>query len=311
MCQTEIWWKKNEQNGVQNMSKFNGTYKKRSYFEGWYYRNQNDTDIISFIPAFHIDEKGKKSASIQVIMNNLSDQIAFSIDDFAVSARRQGVRIGKNIFTREGIILNIWTERITVKGRLYFSKLVSPKYDIMGPFKYIPFMQCRHSVFSLAHKVTGKLIVNGRVMCFNQGLGYVEGDRGVEFPSDYLWTQCSWSANENNVVMISVADVPIGKLTFQGCIGVVYYGGKEYRLATYLGVRIRKYNKRELWVQQRGYDLRVTLIDENPHNLLAPVKGNMTRIVYESIDCRVRYRFMVDNRVMFDFIGRGSFERGI
>lgn len=52
------------------------------------------------------------------------------------------------------------------------------------------------------------------------------------------------------------------------------------------------------------------MLDENSHNLLAPVKGNMTRTVYESIDCRVHYRFMVEGKVIFDFIGRGSFERG-
>lgn len=86
----------------------------------------------------------------------------------------------------------------------------------------------------------------------------------IEFPSSYFWTQCSWHANGNNVLILSVADIPIGKLTFMGCIGVVYYGGKEYRLATYLGVKIRKCNNRELWVQQRGFDLKVTVLDENP-----------------------------------------------
>jgi len=292
------------------MPNFKGTYKKKSYFEGWYYRNQNDTDIISFIPAFHIDEKGKKSASIQVIMNTASDQITYPINDFAVSARRNGVRVGKSIFTSEGIALDIWTERITVTGKLYFSKFVTPKYDIMGPFKYLPFMQCRHSLYSLAHKITGRLNVNGREMCFNRGLGYVEGDRGIEFPRDYFWTQCSWSSRGNNLIMVSVADIPFGKVTFKGCIGIVYYGGKEYRLATYLGVKIKKYSTRELWLQQGRYDLQILLIDENPHNLLAPVKGNMTRIVYESIDCRIRYRFMINNRLVFDFIARGSFERG-
>jgi hypothetical protein len=242
-------------------------------------------------------------------MNTASDQITYPIDDFAVLAKKTGVRIGKNVFTGDGIILNICTERITVIGKLIFSKFASPVYDIMGPFKYVPFMQCRHSVYSLAHNINGKLIVNGREMCFNQGLGYVEGDRGIGFPSDYFWTQCSWRSMGNNTVMLSVADIPIGRMTFKGCIGIVYYGGKEYRFATYLGVKIRRHNKRELWVQQNGYDLQVTLIDENPHNLLAPVKGNMTRTICESIDCRIRYRFMVDRKVMFDFVGRGSFER--
>lgn len=294
------------------MTKFHGANKKSCYFEGWYFRNQNDSEVISFIPAFHIDDKGKRSASIQMIMNTDSDSITYPIDDFAVSAKKQlGVRIGKNIFTREGIILNILTERVTVIGELVFSKFVPLKYDIMGPFKYIPFMQCRHSIYSLTHNITGRLTVNGREIIFNQGLGYVEGDRGIEFPKDYLWTQCSWRTKGNNAVVISVADIPIGKVAFKCCIGIVYYGGKEYRLATYLGVKIRRYNKSELWVQQNGYDLQVTLIDENPHNLLAPVKGNMTRTVYESIDCRIRYRFMVNRNVIFDFIGRGSFERGL
>jgi hypothetical protein len=181
----------------------------------------------------------------------------------------------------------------------------------MGPFKFVPFMQCRHSVYSLTHNINGQLFVSGRLINFNNGLGYVEGDRGVEFPNTYFWTQCSWSTNGNNLVMLSVADIPIGKLAFLGCIGVVYYGGKEYRLATYLGVKIRRYNNRELWVKQRGYDLKVTVLEENSHNLLAPVKGNMTRTVYESIDSRIRYRFMVDGKLVFDFIGRGSFERGV
>ncbi|TAH62836.1 MAG: hypothetical protein EWM47_13945 [Anaerolineaceae bacterium] len=293
------------------MTYFYGASKKRSYFEGWYFKNQNESEVISLIPAFHIDEKGKKSATLQVIINSSSYQVKYEIDDFSVLKKRLGIRIGNNIFTEEGINLNIATDCVKVEGKLIYSKFLPLRYDIMGPFKFVPFMQCRHSVYSVAHNIKGQLIVNGSLIDFNNGLGYVEGDRGVEFPSSYFWTQCSWRTNRNNTLMLSVADIPIGKLTFMGCIGLVYYGGKEYRMATYLGVKIKKYNNHELWVQQREYDLKVTVIDENPHDLLAPVKGNMTRTVYESLDCRVRYLFMVGGKVIFDFVGRGSFERGI
>ncbi len=293
------------------MSYFYGTSKKRSYFEGWYYKNQNDSEVISLIPAFHIDENGKKSVTIQVIINSSSYQVKYKIDDFSVLRKRHGLRIDKNIFTEDGINLNICTDSIEVVGKLIFTRSIPLRYDIMGPFKFLPFMQCRHSVYSLAHNIKGQLIVNGRVINYNNGLGYVEGDRGVGFPSNYFWTQCSWRNNENNALMLSIADIPIGNLTFKGCIGIVYYGGKEYRLATYLGVKVRKYSNREFWVQQRGYDLKVTVIDENPHNLLAPVKGNMKRTVFESVDCKVRYLFMVNGKVIFDFVGRGSFEREI
>ena len=81
------------------MINFHGTCKRRSYFEGWYFRNQNEAEVISLIPAFHIDEKGKKSTSIQVIMNAASYQITYPIDEFAVLKKRSGVRIANNIFT--------------------------------------------------------------------------------------------------------------------------------------------------------------------------------------------------------------------
>ena len=96
------------------MPNFFGKHQKRSYFEGWYFRNQNETEVISLIPAIHIDDKGQKSASIQVIMNTASDNITYPFDDFAVLAKKPGIRIGKNIFTRDGIILNICTERTTI-----------------------------------------------------------------------------------------------------------------------------------------------------------------------------------------------------
>ncbi len=288
---------------------FHGALKKRSYFEGWYFKNQYKTGIISFIPAFHIDEEGKKSVSIQVITNTISEQITYPVNEFAILRRKSGIRIGENIFSNKGILLNIKSERLTVTGKLIFSTFTMPNYDIMGPFRYIPFMQCRHSVYSISHNVNGCLSINGMTVSFNKGLGYVEGDRGVEFPRSYFWTQCGWREKGNNSVMISVADIPYGRITFKGCIGIVYYGGKEYRFATYLGAKIRKYSKRELWVQQGRYELQVTLIDKNPQDLLAPIKGNMIRTVRESIDCRIHYRFIVDGNVIFDFIGRGSCER--
>lgn len=39
-------------------------------------------------------------------------------------------------------------------------------------------MECRHSIFSLTHTVSGNLTVNGRVLGFTDGVGYLEGDKG-------------------------------------------------------------------------------------------------------------------------------------
>ena len=284
---------------------------KAKFFQGWYFKNQNETDIISFIPAFHTDDDGNRSASLQVITHKESYNISYPINEFAMSKSGLVLRLGENRFSNQGIVLNVRTDKLTVVGKLRYTAFTPLRYDIMGPFKYIPFLQCRHSIFSLAHCIEGSLIFNGVRMDFRPGLGYVEGDRGVGFPSDYLWTQCSWPENEYNAVMVSVAIVKLGIISFTGCIGVVYYGGREYRLATYLGANLRRLSKEELWVQQGKCILQVKLLEPKENDLIAPVKGKMSRTVYESVDCRVHYRFTLEENVLFDFVGRGSFERGL
>ena len=107
----------------------------------------------------------------------------------------------------------------------------------MGPFRYVPFMQCRHSVFSMRHPVDGILSINGTPYEFQNAIGYMEGDRGYSFPTKYAWTQCSFP---DGALMLSIAEIPFGGFHFTGIIGIVHLRRKEYRLATYLGAKAVK-----------------------------------------------------------------------
>ncbi len=140
----------------------------------------------------------------------------------------------------------------------------------------------------------------------------MEGDRGSGFPGNYLWTQCSFLGSRPTMVMVSVATVLIGgRISFRGCIGVVYFEGREYRFATYLGVKIHRFTENELWLRQGSYELKISILEKFENCLLAPVKGKMVRKVYESVDARIRYRFTTGGRVLFDYTGTGCFERGL
>jgi tocopherol cyclase len=282
-----------------------------SYFQGWYFKNQSEADVISLIPAYHLDEEGRPSASLQIITPKEAHQIFFPYEDFRVAKKRLAIRIGENLFTSQGIRLNIHTAKLTITGKLRYLTLTPPRHDIMGPFRYIPWMPCQHNLYSLAHGMEGELTINGERKEFRHGIGYIEGDQGNSFPGDYLWTQCSWWENDYNSLMLSVADLMLGSIAFTGCIGVIYYKWKEYRFATYLGVKIKRMSPNELWVVQGKYELRVKILDRIESALLAPVKGSMVRTVYESVDSRIHYRFSIDGKVMFDFIGTGCFERGL
>ena len=61
----------------------------------------------------------------------------------------------------------------------------------MGPFKYLPKMECKHNIFSMNNQVNGKIIINGQEYLFNNDLGYIEGDYGTSFPNNYIWIQAN------------------------------------------------------------------------------------------------------------------------
>lgn len=275
----------------------------KNYFRGWYIKCQNKNQTLALIPAYHL-ANGEKTCSIQLITDARSWNITFPdtalyIDDYCVE-------IAGNYFGREGIRLDLQTPELTVKGNLSFGAFSPIRYDIMGPFRYVPFMQCRHSVFSMKHSVTGHVEINGTVYDFTDGTGYIEGDRGSSFPGEYLWTHCFFSEGS---VMLSVADIPFCGFHFTGVISVVQFRGKEYRIATYLGARVAKLGDGEVVIKQGRRSLTARLLEAKGQALAAPESGSMKRIIRESAACGASFSFREGEKVLFSFVSdRASFE---
>lgn len=276
---------------------------KKDYFKGWYFKCSSKNKTIAFIPAFH-SRNNNETASLQIITDENSYNLSFPFLEY--SEKPLYIRIGNNVFSENGIIINIKSDKLTVKGNLQFGKFSPIGYDIMGPFKYIPFMQCRHSVYSMRHQVSGNLTINNQHINFQSGIGYMEGDCGTSFPSRYIWTQCFFG---NGSLMLSAADIPILGLNFTGIIGIIYLNGKEYRIATYLGAKICEIDGSSITVVQGSYKLNAKLIKNNAHSLAAPDNGKMNRIIHESASCKAYYKFSYKNKILCEFISdRASFE---
>lgn len=273
------------------------------YFYGWYLKCQSDTQTLALIPAVH-SAGNKRTCSIQVITDEDAWTVTYTGDFFR---RTKGnIIIGKNRFGKKGIFLAIRTPELTVRGKLDFGPLFPLKYDIMGPFALAPFMECRHSVWSMRHPVRGAVDINGQKYFFQNAWGYWEGDRGRSFPKEYIWTQCCF---RGGAVMLSVADIPMAGIHFTGIIGFVLWRGKEYRIATYLGARAVKIEDKAVRVKQGDLELDVRLLEESKRPLKAPVKGDMVRTIHESASCRAFYRFRKRGCTLFAFeTDRASFE---
>ncbi len=275
-----------------------------NYFYGWYLKCQSDTQTLAVIPAIH-KTKNKRTCSIQVITDNDAWTVMFDADLFRRT--RRNIFIGENQFGEKGIHLAIHTPQLTIMGKLNFGTLFPLKYDIMGPFALVPFMQCRHSVRSMRHSVRGNVCINGKKYSFqNNAWGYWEGDRGWSFPKEYIWTQCCFPGGS---VMLSVADIPMAGIHFTGIIGVILWQGKEYRIATYLGARVVRIQNKMVRVIQGNLELDVRQLEASGRPLKAPVRGNMVRTIHESASCRAFYRFRKDGCTLFAFeTDRASFE---
>lgn len=272
-------------------------------FYGWYLKCQSDTQTLAVIPAVH-GAGNKCICSIQVITEHNAWAVTFPADSF--QRTRKNIIIGDNRFGEKGIRLAIHTPQLTIRGKLDFGPLFPLKYDIMGPFALVPFMECRHSVWSMRHTVMGNVCINGQNYSFRNARGYWEGDRGSSFPKKYIWTQCFFAGG---AFMLSVADIPMAGIHFTGMIGVVLWRGKEYRIATYLGARVVRIENNMVRVIQGNLELDVRLLETSGRHLKAPVKGDMVRTIRESASCLAFYRFRKGGCTLFAFeTDRASFE---
>lgn len=277
-----------------------------NYFYGWYFRCQGQEETVAVIPAVHL-WSGKGSCSVQVITQKESLYREFPLSQFRINRAKGIMQIGDNLFSRKGIRMSMEAFRfedisrepgtsagrertdrnkVSVRGDLRFGEFAAPRYDIMGPFIFIPGMQCRHSVYSMKHTVKGWLSLDQEKIVFQKGLGYMEGDRGTSFPDKYIWTQHFIPGGS---IMIAAASIPLAGMHFTGCVGFLYRNKKEYRFATYLGASVKRMGENELLIRQGRYRLHVKFQKSGGNILHAPDNGKMIRKVREDVACQAEY----------------------
>ncbi|NLB40689.1 MAG: hypothetical protein GX815_00215, partial [Clostridiales bacterium] len=122
---------------------------------------------------------------------------------------------------------------------------------------------------------------------------------GTSFPEKYLWIQCNDFETNKASIMIAIAEIPFLGLKFTGCICSVYLREKEYRLATYHKVKIKKLTKSEIILKQGDYLLEIVMEPSSEHTLLAPDKGKMSRMIKQTTLVTANFRFQIRNKTVF------------
>jgi len=294
------------------MSKNNRQYRsmcfqnlhRKEYFEGWYYKqvSPDQKTVICLIPGLSI-YKGKSSPFIQINLTEKTEdtwrQTTDWLDCTALSAQDEPflIELDGNQFRRDSISIAYSGERLNVTGTLGFRDAVTPPASrwaptMMGPFSYLPGMECIHSVISLSHTLEGSLEINGRLVDFTRGKGYIEKDWGSSFPKRYIWMQSNHFVKEGSL-FFSWADIPALGTVFPGYIAHLYYQGKHYRFATYTPGKCNLQAGEhgvEVLLTNRDYELQITATQAVGAELIAPHHGKMVQTIKEGLYGQLSFR---------------------
>jgi tocopherol cyclase len=219
------------------------------------------------------------------------------------------IRVGSGRFSARGISLGLEGEGSPIRAELSYGELGRPPLrllspGVMGPFSFLPFMQCRHGLVSLSHDVDGMLEVEGRKIDMGGGRGYIEKDWGGSMPRSWIWMQSNDFPARGDSVMLSIADIPWLGGSFTGFLFSASLGGRYIREATYTGARVEDCvisdGEVALSIARGGQRIDLRALRSSGGPLRAPVDGLLTRRIVETGDAVLKLRWTRGGELLFE-----------
>ncbi|MGB1970989.1 MAG: tocopherol cyclase family protein [Flavobacteriaceae bacterium] len=275
---------------------YHGWGKSKRFFEGWYYKiiSADQKAAFAIIPGIAMDEQGQKQVFIQVLDGKKCSAVYHRFDEstFDPHPKIHHLKIRDNTFSLQKMTLHLpgLQGEVTFDGlNPWSNSLFSP--GIMGPFSFVPLMECYHGILSMDHRLTGQLIVDGKPVNFSDGRGYMEKDWGHSFPEGYIWMQSNHFSEKGTSLKASIAKIPWLGSSFIGHIAGVLHQGQLIEFTTYNGTKLVKCNTTPKTVmivmENKKYRLEIQALREKATGLAAPIAGFMDGRIEESMNAKI------------------------
>lgn len=276
-----------------------GRKRRKEFFEGWYFKQAQPglPGAFSLIPGVVLGDDPHSFIQLIDGIHQYSRYFRFPLESSSVQRKPLAVSIDHNRFSLEEIHLDM--EKEGIKGTLalthlhpYPKKFFAP--GIMGPFSFVPFMECYHGVVSMDHRVNGILETPAGLLHFQDARGYAEKDRGTSFPQQWIWLQGNSFETPRLSIMLSIARIPWLGSSFTGFIGFVMLKDRLFPFNSYNGSSIKKLEvgkgELEIVLKNRSLQWSIQLKQHRGELLQAPVEGRMERGIKESVDSDITFR---------------------
>jgi len=307
----------NKLQALFNAEQYHGWGRTKKYFEGWYYKvlNAAEDKAFAFIPGISMDEKGAQQAFIQILdgKKRTAEYHKFQASEFKATGGKFEINISNNLFAKEKMMLDL----PTAKGELRFINQVSwPNQwyspNIMGPFSFVPFMECYHGILSMDHRIEGQVKIHDETIDFTGGRGYMEKDWGHSFPSAYIWMQSNHFSQSGISLKASVAKIPWMGTSFIGFIAGLWLQDHLIEFTTYNFTKLRKSiadkKKVKLVMENSKYRLEILAHRDVSTKLASPIGGFMDGRVEESMTSKLEIQLFDKKKKqeIFEDMGRNA-----
>lgn len=295
--------------------RFHGWGKTSSYFEGWYYKvvSADESHAFAFIPGIAMDKNGESHAFVQVLdgIHKTASYHKFDAAHFIADPSRFHVSIEKNYFTETSLQVNLSdiSADLTFRDRAPWpKKWYSP--GIMGPFSFVPFMQCYHAILSMDHIIEGSIIYKGKEIDMTGGRGYMEKDWGRSFPSAYTWMQSNHFSEPGFSFKSSVAKIPWLGSSFVGFIAGLWLKDRLIKFTTYNLTQLKEsYADQDIVkirMQNPKYELIINAERSEATSLASPIQGFMDGRIEESMTATLHVKVIErkSGQIIFEDTGR-------
>jgi len=290
--------------GIRRPEAFHGHGVRRGFFEGWYVKLVDPAQQArwALIPGVFRGRDGEDvtdEAFVQVLdgATGRSWYHRYAATDFVASDRGFDVRVGPNHFGTAGVRLDL----PGLRGEVEFLSDFDPwpvtwrRPGIMGPYAWVPLMECYHGVVSFGHDLRGSLDAEGTRQDFTGGRGYIEKDWGRAFPAGYVWMHSNHLAGAPEASLVaSVAIIPWLRSSFRGFIVGLRLGRRLHSWATYNGSQEKSLSiddSHVRWSLEGPSGLLELSAERVRGGLLhAPIRTRMHERVEETLDATLGVR---------------------
>jgi tocopherol cyclase len=295
---------------------FQGKGKSAPYFEGWYVKVEAASGkTVAFIPGISLSNEDSHSFIQLIYSENAQTRYnKFPLESFEYSNDTFEISVDKNHFSIDGFWAEIEgdikvTANVTFKDRIFYPKrFFSP--GIMGPFSFVPFMECNHGVVMVKAKTIGFIQIDDQFISLDKGTAYIEKDWGCSFPDPYLWIQSANFSNSDASFMLSAARIPFMGSKFNGLIGFLYYNNVFHHFASYSSAHLSTISLENdtivLTVKELKSVLKVIVKSDKAGVLKAPVKGKMSREIKECVNAQIHVMLTHENAIVFEGIAENA-----